>query len=151
MDGVSARHTLQLATAESVRQVRRTANCLTGRDHNYLKAFMKGQYLTGVLRFMEIGLKCEDVTDATAFPEALRGFTVQHHPRAHICVAEAFRAESYANGEFDAAQIAFAADPTEANRQRAVEMGNRQLVETMRALNALHRRDGRLVLHQGGN
>lgn len=140
LNGVLLRHALHLAASESVRQVRDHANGLTSKDHNYLKGFMRGQYLTGVLRFVEIGLKCDELGAATAFPEALRGFTVQHHPKAHVCVREAFHAESHANGEFDAAQLAYAADPTEVNRQWALEAGNRQLVETYRSLNALHRR-----------
>lgn len=140
---VSVLDLLKTDTRDAVRITREHADGLTTKDHDLLKAFSNGQYLTGVLRFMEIGLKCQEVAAATAFPEALRGFTVRHHPRAHVCVLEAFGTESQSNGEFDAAQIAFAADRSEANRRRAIETGNRQLAETYRALNALHRMEAR--------
>lgn len=141
--GVWAKRALEVMVADSVRQVRRSARGLTTRDHDLLKAFVKGQYLTGVMRFMEIGQKCEDVTDATAFPEALRGFQVQFHPRAQVDVLDAFGAETHANGLANDAQHDFWKDPTEANRQRAIEALNRQLVETHRSLMALHRAGGR--------
>lgn len=137
--GVSTLDALKAEAGEAVRITREYADGLTTKDHDLLKAFSRGQYLTGVLRFMEIGLKCQEVAAATALPEVLRGFTVRHHPRAHVCYLEAFASESDSNGGFDVAQIAFAAERTEANRRRAIEAGNRQLAETYRSLNALHR------------
>jgi hypothetical protein len=138
-EGVWSFQTLKEMVGDSVRQVRRSARGLTPRDRDLLKSFKDGQYLTGVMRFMEIGQKCEDVADATAFPEAIRGFTVKYHPRAHVCIGEAFRNETDANGIANLAQHDYWLDPSEANRQRAIEALNRQLAETYRALNALHR------------
>lgn len=146
---LSSRLTLLDLVAGAVQRTRHSADGLTAKDHSHLSKLSDGFYLSGVLRFMEITQKCTDVADAAAFPEALRGFTVMHHPRAHVCVGEAFRAESFANGEFDAAQIAYAADPTEANREWAIEAGTRQLMETHRSLVALHRHDGKLRLATG--
>lgn len=143
---LSSRLTLLDMVASAVQRTRHSADGLTAKDHSHLSKLSDGFYLSGVLRFMEITQKCTDVADAAAFPEALRGFTVMHHPRAHVCLGEAFRAESYANGEFDAAQLAYAEDPTEQNRQWAIEAGTKQLMETHRSLVALHRHDGRLRL-----
>lgn len=140
---VWGKHVLEQMVHESVRQVRRSAVGLSTKDHDLLKAFARGQYLTGVMRFLEIGQKCEDVTDATAFPEALRGFQVQFHPRAQVDLLDAFGAETHANGIANDAQHAFWKEPTEANRHRAIEALNRQLVETHRSLMALHRERGR--------
>lgn len=135
---VSTRHQLVLVVADAIRQMRAGADGLTAKEHDRLKQFSNGQYLSGVLSLVEIGQKCADLSAATAFPEALRGFQVQHHPVAKPTVMDAFRGETDANGEFDLAQLEYAAQPTDANRRRAIEAGNRQLAETYRALNALH-------------
>lgn len=130
---------LKREARESVRVVRDHADRLTTKDHYLLSDVADGKYLTGVFRFQVLALRCREVAAATTFAERLRGFQVQHHPQAHVDLLTAFGAESRSNGEFDAAQIAFAADPTEANRQWALEAGNRQLVETHRSMMALHR------------
>lgn len=137
---VPVRHGFEFAAKDAVRLMRESASGLTAKEHDLLNKFSQGQYLTGVFRLAEIGQKCEDISGATAFPEAWRGLTVKHHPQAHVCVLDAFGTESMANGAFDADQIAYAANPTEENRQRALESGQKQLMETYRALNALHRR-----------
>lgn len=136
---VWARHLLAARTQDAVRQMRRTLSGATTRDNSLLKQFARGDYLTGVYRLLEVGLKCEDVTDATAFPEALRGFAIEHHPRAHVDLLDAFGAETHANGMANNAQHDFWKEPTPANCERAIEALNRQLVETHRSLMALHR------------
>lgn len=145
LDGVWGRHGFENATKEAVRLMREDASGLTAKEHDLLNKFSQGYYLTGVFRIAEIGQKCETLAGATAFPEVWRGLTVRHHPRAHVCFLDASATESHANGEFDLAQIAYAHDPTEENRQRAIEAGNRQLAETHRCLNALHRHALRAV------
>lgn len=144
--GVVARDSLFDGIDDSLRQMTRTAVGLTAKEVQLVKDVRRGRYITGVLKTLEIGHKCEDVADATAFPEALRGWVVRHHPRLATCWQSAFRAETDANGVANLAQFEFEVDPTESNRQRAIEALNRQLVETHRALNALHRHDGRLSL-----
>lgn len=136
---VWARHLLTARTQDAVRQMRRTLNGATTRDNSLLKQFARGDYLTGVYRLLEVGLKCDDPTDATAFPEALRGFAIEHHPKAHTDWVEAFGAETHANGLANDAQHDFWKEPTPTNLDRAIEALNRQLVETHRSLMALHR------------
>lgn len=136
---VWAKAILAERTHDAVRQMRRTLSGATTKDQSLLKQFARGDYLTGVYRLLEVGLKCDDPTDATAFPEALRGFAIEHHPKAHVDVIEAFGAETHANGIANDAQHDFWTDPTDANLDRAVEALNRQLVETHRSLMALHR------------
>lgn len=136
---VWARHLLAIRTHDAVRQMRRTLTGATTRDNTLLKQFARGDYLTGVYRLLEVGLKCDDPADATAFPEALRGFAVEHHPKAHVDVLDAFGAETHANGLANDAQHDFWKDPTPANCDRAIEALNRQLVETHRSLMALHK------------
>lgn len=128
---------------ESVRVVRDYAEGLTTKDHYFLRDLADGKYLTGMLKFNVLALKCREVAPATVFAERLRGFQVRHHPKAHVDLMDAFGAESHSNGEFDAAQIAYSRNPSEQNRQRAIEAGNKQLVETHRSLMALHRERGR--------
>lgn len=141
---VVAKDSLLDAVDDSLRQMMRTAVGLTAKEVQLVKDVRRGRYIGGVFKTLEIGRKCEDVADSTAFPEALRGWAVRHHPRLNTCWQSAFRAETDANGTANLAQFEFEMDPTEANRQRAIEALNRQLVETNRALIALHRHDGRL-------
>lgn len=138
LQGISPRDLLVDMVDDAMRQMRAAASGLSRRDHDRMKQFGNGQYLSGVFHIVEIGQKCEELAAATAFAEAIRGFTVQHHPKARVGISEAFGAETHANGIANDAQHAYWADPTEANKYRAIEALNYQLVETYRALNALH-------------
>lgn len=138
----TTRAILEGVVADSMRQIRDGADNLTARDHDRIKQFSNGQYLSGVLSIAEISQKCRDMATATAFPEALRGFMVQHHPAACCSVIDAFRGETDANGIANMAQLEWEFNPTEANRARAVEALNKQLAETHRALTALHKHRG---------
>jgi hypothetical protein len=127
------------AVADAVRQMQRTAVGLTVKEAQLLKDVGRGRYVGGVLKALEIGQKCEDMADATAFPEALRGWQVRHHQASCCTVIDAFRGETDANGIANMAQFEFEIAPTEANRQRALEALRRQREETDRAIIALHK------------
>lgn len=136
---VSHRDQLADVVRDSIRQVTRSATGLSAKEAQLLKDIARGRYIGGVLHALEISQqRCEDVADATAIPEAFRGWVLGGHPRYAVCVFDSFVAEQESNGEFDVAQMRYMRDPTPANRDRAIEAGNRQLVETRRALDALH-------------
>lgn len=137
--GVFGRDALALMVRDSVRQIRDTAIGLTPTEQQLLKDLCKGRYIGGVLNALELSQqKCTDITGATALPEAFRGWVVGGHPGYEVCLFDSFLTEQHANGTFDLTQFEYLKNPTKANRDRAIEAGNRQLVETRRALDALH-------------
>lgn len=131
------------AVRDAVRTMQRSLPTLSRRDQQLLKDVKKGRYVGGVLRVLEIARECEDPADATALPEAWRGFVVAAHPGMEASVYDSFRLEQGSNGATDLAQVEFLIAPTEANRQRALEFLNQQMVRTRKAIDALHRHRGR--------
>lgn len=124
---------------DAVRQVQRSAIALSPTESQLLRDLKRGRYIGGVLDALEISQqKCRDVSDATALPEAFYGYVLGGHPFYTVSLFESFVAEQQANGSFDLAQMRYMKNPTPANRDAAVEAGRRQLVETRRALDALH-------------
>lgn len=145
--GVSGRDMLALMVHDSVRRIQANATGLTPREQQLFKDLKKGRYIGGVLNALEISQqKCQDVSDATALPEAFRGWVIGGHPGYEVCVFDSFLTEQHANGTFDLAQFEYLKSPTKANRDRAIEAGTRQLVETRRSLDALHKDAGTLWL-----
>ena len=144
---VVGRDALGAMVRDSVRQVMGRAHGLTPKESQLLKDIGRGRYIGGVLNALEISQqKCHDVGTATALPEAFRGWVVGGHPGYEVCLFDSFVAEQQSNGSFDLAQLAYMKNPTRANKERAIEAGNRQMAETRRALDALHKDDGRLSL-----
>lgn len=126
------------ATKDGLRQLRDHAGGLTKKEAWALDDLNRHRGLKMVQQALTIArYRATCPAGATAILENWRGFVLAGHTPG-CPVLDAFRYETDANGDFDLAQINYAAEPTEANRARAIEAGNRQLAETRRALDALH-------------
>lgn len=137
--GVFDRDALADRTQDAIRQVMRSADGIGPKDRQLLKDIGRGRYIGGVQRALEISRRCVDPSDATALPDAFRGFVVAVHPGFQVCEISADRAETESNGEFDLAVLEWRLSPSKANGERAIEAGRRQLMRTQQMCDAIER------------
>jgi hypothetical protein len=126
------------ATRDGLRMMRRSLEPLEKREARVLDDLNRDRGIAMVRQALEIARyrsKCP--ADATALTEKWHGFVLAGHQQA-CPVIDAFEWETKAQGEFDLAQLEYAANPTEANRQRAIEFGHRHQAYIRRCLDALH-------------
>lgn len=125
-------------TRDGVRQVRPYLDTLPKKEARLLDDVSRGKGLAMVRQALEIARhRASCPAAATGLLENWRGFVLAGHTPG-CAILDAFGWETEAQGGFDVAQFAYAENPSEANRLRAIEAGNRQLAETRRALDALH-------------
>lgn len=138
--GYTPKAALTVRVQDAMRQVERSATGLSKREAQLVRDIRdRGRYIGGVLQALEISRRCVDPSDATALPDALRGFVIAAHPGFQVCEVSADRAETAANGEFDLAVLEWKLSPSQANGERAVEAGRRQLMRTQQMVDAIER------------
>lgn len=140
IQGYTPKLALADRVADAMRQVSRSAVGLSTRDAQLIRDIRdRGRYIGGVLRALEISRRCADPSDATALPDAFRGFIVAEHPGFSVNEIAADRAETAANGEFDLAVLEWKLSPTRATGERAIEAGRRQQLRTQQMVDAIER------------
>lgn len=147
--GYTSRIALASRVADAMRQVERSAAGLTKKEAQLVRDIRdRGRYIGGVLQALEISRRCTDPTDATALPDAFRGFVIATHPGFLVNQIGADRAETEANGEFDLAVLEWKLSPSRANGERAIEAGRRQVVATQQMVDAIERAVVNLMLSE---
>lgn len=128
----------QRATRDGIRQLRDRSDGLTKKEAWALDDLNRDRGLAMVRHALSIArYRATCPAAATGLLENWRGFVLAGHA-VNCPVIEAFRWETDAQGDFDLAQLNYANNPTEVNRQIAIEKGSKHMAEIRRALDALH-------------
>lgn len=126
--------------ADAMRQVSRSAVGLSAKEAQLVRDIRdRGRYISGICQALEISRRCADPCDATALPDAFRGFVVAVHPGFQVNERQADRAETESNGEFDLAVLEWRINPSRVNGERAIEAGRRQQLRTQQMVDAIER------------